>query len=247
MIVSQHATNSTVKLFRNTDQRIDLLLKDWDRRPVKLEEWERVFIKIFDGTREVKEKEADLIDFDRGWYVIDLTHDETGFFALGQYTYCVVIKQYDEATGNTTVEQTRMLWTNQDYGSQAPLKVLEGPLPQQPEALTVAIPNTILSGFYATSALKGAMQVRNLTGVHSIVIVLDEYVGDVLVEATLDPDVPATDQDWTLVSTTSYAAPADGDTATTGTQHISVTGNYHWLRLKFTSTTGLTGITYRNV
>lgn len=238
MIVSQHYTNSAMKLFRNTDQRVDLLLKDWDRRPIKFEEYQHVWIKIYDGTREIAEKEAVLLNWDKGHYAVDFTTTDTASFQLGQFTYCILVKDID--ADGSTVLATRMLYTNQDYGAHSPLTVIEGPLPLQPEAEVVDVPTTILSDYYATSALKGALQVTNPMGVHSVALVLNNYTGIVTVEASPDLDIPATDQDWVSARSVTY-------TAETSTQHIGFTGNYNWVRFKFNSIIGLTSISYRNV
>lgn len=248
MIVSQHYTNSTVKLFRNTDQRVDLLLKDWDRRPVKLEVWERIFIKVFDGQREIMTKEAELQSFDKGHYALDFTKAETAAFPLGQIAYCIVINEYADTlpdqpiasiTPAPTVLKTRMLWSNQEYGAQAPLIILEGPLPQQAEATVVPVPTTQLSSLYPTSALPGAAQATNPEGVHTAVLNLNAYTGTVIVEGSLDADIPASDEDWAPVDTETY-------TAQTGNVALTFLGNYNWVRLSFDNVMGLDGITYRN-
>ena len=233
MIVSQHYTNSLVKLFRNIDQRVDLLLKDWDRHAIKLEDTQTVRMKIFDNATEIMTKDATLIDFDRGQYALDFTASDTGNLVVGQFTYCIVI--YDSQT-----HETRMLFTNQDYGAAAPLAVLEGPLPVQAEALSIdptVLP--ILSDFYTTSALKGAAQTNNRTGVHSLTLVLANYTGAMTIEGTLDEDIPMTDDSWTTAKTVTYVAQ-------TGTIHETFTANYNWVRLKFTTNTGITSISYRN-
>jgi hypothetical protein len=233
MIVSQHYTNSLVKLFRNTDQRVDLLLKDWDRRPLKFEEWEIITFKLFDGTREIMSKAANLVDFDRGQYVLEFTRAQTGALDLGEYQWCIIVH-------DTELDTTRMLWTNQDYGAQAPCKVLEGPLPQQAEAQSIdPVTLSALSQAFVSSALKGAAQMTNPSGVHSLVLVLANYTGVLTVEATLDLDIPASDDDWVTAASATYAG-------STGTIHIPFTGNYNWVRLKFTSKTGINSISYRN-
>jgi hypothetical protein len=229
MIVSQHYTNSLVRLFRNTDQRIDLLLKDWDRRAVKFEEWQHVWFKLYDGTREIMEKEAELIDFDKGHYVLEFSKLDTGSLELGNFSWCIVVK-------DTDLDTTSMLWTNQDYGAHAPCNVIEGPLPIQPEATIIDL--TGLTDL-VSSALPGAAQTTNPAGVHSLVFKLDAFTGSIDVEGSLDADIPATAESWVPITAFEYATQ-------TGTHHESVVGNYNWIRLKFSGITGLDEVAYRN-
>lgn len=234
MIVSQHYTNSLIKVFRNTDQRIDMLLKDFDRRPVKFEEYEQIWFKMFDGEKEILEVEVELNDFDRGWYFLTLTQSQTGSLRIAQYSYCIVVK---DAQANTT----RLLYTNQDYGAAAPLQVFEGPLPALAPAQAIDPLDLTLAGGigYISSALVGAAQVNNPQGVHSIVLTLEAYTGTFKIQTSLDPDIPVDFSQWVDTTEIEYL----GETST---QHVPLTGNYNWVRLVFSSTEGLSAITFRH-
>jgi hypothetical protein len=233
MIVSQHYTNSLVRLFRNTDQRVDVLLKDWDRRPIKLEEWEHVVFKLFDGEKEVLEKDCELIDWDRGHYVLSLTTGETGGLNLGDHSWCIIIRDVE-------AETTRMLYTNQDYGAVAPARVIEGPLPALAPVIDIALDDlSPLDSMFYSSALKGAAQMNNPAGIHSLVLNLGNYHGAVRIEASLDMEVPLDDAQWVAIETTPYYG-------TTGTEHLSFVGNYRWVRFVFSTIEGINSISYRN-
>ena len=234
MIVSQHYTNSLVKLFRNTDQRIDMLLKDYDRRPVKFEEYEQIWFKLFDGEREIMEVELQLNDFDRGWYYLDLSAAQTGSLNIMQYSYCMVVK-------DTVADTTRLLYTNQDYGAHSPLEVFEGPLPSLAPAQDLPVEDftNVGGGEYVSSALVGAAQVNNPQGIHSFVITYENYTGNVLVQGSLDEDIPVDFSGW-------LPAHEIDLTDVTETQHMTVTGNYNWVRIIFTPIDGVTAVTYRN-
>lgn len=235
MIVSQHYTNSLIKVFRNADQRIDMLLKDFDRRPIKFETYEHIWFKLFDGERELLELELTLNDFDRGWYYLDLTASQTASLSIGQYSYCVVVK-------DTEADTTRLLYTNQDYGAASPLQVYEGPLPALAPAQIIDPGDLtdIGEGNYISSALVGAAQVNNPQGIHSLVLTLDDYTGTLVVQGCLDPDIPVDFSGWADVHTEEFAAVTD-------TVHLTITGNYSWLRLTLSPTLdGIAAITYRN-
>lgn len=234
MIVSQHYTNSLIKVFRSADQRIDMLLKDFDRRPVKFEEYEHLWFKLYDGDREILEVELALNDFDRGWYFLDLTAAQTASLRIAQYSYCIVVK-------DTVANTTRLLYTNQDYGAASPLQVYEGPLPALAPAQD--IDPTELTGMgseFVSSALVGAAQVNNPQGIHSLVLTLEDYTGTLTVQGCLDTDIPVDFTGWAEAHVEEF-------TAATGTVHLSITGNYNWVRLIFSPTmTGVSAITYRN-
>lgn len=231
MKTSSHATDPTIRLFRNTDQRLDILIKDIDRRPVLLDTTEQVRLRVFNRLNQVVlDVPAIEENYEKGHFQIKLTRAQTGALALGDHRWCMIAV-------NTDTDDVRLLHTDQWYGASAPLKVIEGPEPRLPAATQID-PQGLTGG--KTSALPGAAQTINLSGVHSVALGLDEFTGSVYVDATLDIAIPESDDEWTEISVTAYEN-------VTGTRHISFTGNYTWVRLKFTSLTGLTQITYRNL
>lgn len=239
MHVSQHYTQSLIKLFRNTDQRVDLLLKDWDKRPIKFEEYEQVWFKLFDGVKEVMEVEAELLNFDRGHYIVEFDRADTGLLPLGrEYSWCIIVK-------DTQADTVRQLFTDLTYGAAAPLHVLEGPLPAEPEALNFDLETLTAMGEdgWVTSALVGGAQLINPNGVHSIVLNTQEFAGIITVEGSLDSELSMTPGNWFNILTEDFTAEGD---AITGTHHIGFAGQYNWFRLKFSTTVGLGTMTYRN-
>ncbi len=230
MITSSHATNPLIRIFRNSDQRIDVLLKTIDRTAVILQVNEVIRFRVFDREhRKLLQSDCQISDLSRGHYYTQLSAEQTGGFPLGLYTWDMVIF-------NSTDNTEKLIFADKDYGANSPLRVLEGPVPDELPSQTIN-PETLTNGL--TSALVGAAQTRNLEGVHSIVLALDDYTGTVVVNATLDDDIPM-GEEWTPVVTEDLAA-------VTGNHHIAVTGHYTWLQIYFSTTTGLTNITYRNL
>lgn len=231
MITSNHAANPLIQLFRNTDQHLDILIKTIDRRPVFVAEVETIRFKVFDKhNRVVLDLEADLENYEKGHFYIDITRAQTGALTLGNYTWCMLIE-------NSETETERLLFTDKAYGPNAPLKVLEGPLPVLAPAMVIEANDLTNS---KTWALPGSAQTINTNGAHSVVLALDEYTGEMVIQASLDPDIPQTDGEWTNVSTSELED-------VTGNHHVGFSGNYTWVRFIFSTTVGLNKITYRNL
>jgi hypothetical protein len=228
MILSQQATNPSLRVFRNTDQKIDILVKTIDRTPVLIDDDQIINFRVYDrANHEVISVEAVLENYDKGHYSIELSKVITGSLELGNYTWAMVLVSDD---------LERLLYTDKDYGANAPLRVVEGPMPPQPAAIQIST-ESLTGG--ATGALKGAAQVANPLGVHSLVLGLDDYFGTVTVEATLDRDIPQLDSEWTPIKLVEYTSEFD-------LHHIGFVGNYTWVRVLFSDEIGLKTISYRN-
>lgn len=232
MITSQHATNPLIRLFRNTDQRLDILAKTIDRRPLLFSATEEVHFKVFDKHNQtVIDVVAELEDFEKGHLFVIINRTQTGALQLGNYSWCMLVM-------DTLDGSSRLLFTDQNYGPNAPLKVLEGPLPPQEEAL--AIDPAALINNTTTSTLVGAAQTTNISGVHSVVLGLTNYTGSMTVQATLDVGIPEADSEWTEVSVTEFEDVSEA-------RHVGFIGNYNWVRLIFSTAMGLDSISYRNL
>lgn len=70
------------------------------------------------------------------------------------------------------------------------------------------------------------------SGLQSVRFVLDDFVGTITIQATLDPD-PETDGQWFDV----YEFPDDSSATSANISH-SITGNFTWMRARVTGFTG---------
>lgn len=233
MITSAHYTNSEIKILRGTDQRIDLLLKNYDRQAVLLEEWQTVNFHLYDRKgKELLKVAAELYDFPRGHYVINLSKAFTSSLVLGHdYSWCCTVEDSEADT-------VRMLHSNRDYGSHAPAIIAEGPTPAREETISIALDTLSQS---KSQALKGAAQVSNFSGVHSLVFDLTEYTGTITVQASVDDGMPTVDDEWVNVT-------SEDIEDVTGLHHMGFTGNFMWVRFVLSTETGVGDtITYRNL
>ncbi len=167
----------------------------------------------------------------KGHFKFSFTKNETSALVIGQdYSWCCTV----ENSGNSTV---RMLHANRDYGTHSPAMILEGPVPLRQESQIITVGSLSQN---ASSALVGAAQVANFSGVHSLVFGLDDYTGTIVVQATIDDNIPDTEQEWTTISTTELEEE-------TSNKHIGFVGNYMWVRFIVSTTTGIDSISYRNL
>lgn len=230
MITHALFNNPELRIHRSTNQVVDILARNIDRRAVQLPERASVNFRLYDDNQiEIMTTEASLVNADKGHYQFTLSINQTSVLDINRsYTWCVTVNNDDDV---------RLLHSDRDYGSHAPVVVVEGPVPVRQEAQTITVESFTDN---RSSALKGAAQVANNTGTHSFVVPLSDYTGDISVEATIDDGIPLTENDWVEVYSESLEE-------FTGNRHIGFVGNFVWVRIVFTNTDGVEDITYRNL
>ncbi len=231
MIVSAHYTNTEIKLVRGTDQKVDFLVKNYDRHPVPLGTNQLVF-RIYDRfNNEIYTSNASIINEDKGHYAVEIPKISTTLFKVGEiYSWCAT---FVDALNETE----RMLFANRDYGTHSKLTVMEGPRPLREEVQVIDIDS--LSQL-RSSALKGAAQVGNYAGNHSFVFNLEDFTGTITIQATIDEDIPVIPSEWVDLDEIDLVD-------FTGNRHISFNGNYYWVRFILSTDTGVTSVNYQNI
>ncbi len=231
MITSRHSMNPLIKVFRHTDQQLDFLIKNIDRKPVLLNRGDIVSLLIFDSTnREIHRQELETMNFDKGHMAVMLSRHDTGKFPLGNnYSWCLLLENEADCI-------KRILYSDRDYGGHSPMRVLEGPKPDRPNVITIDT-SRLTNGL--TGALAGAAQTINTSGVHTILLKMEEYTGLVRMEATLDVDIPRHADEWTQVFEEDFSI-------VTEERLFNIVGNYQWVRFYFSAIDGVEA-KYRNL
>ncbi len=230
MVTHSAYGRSTFKLFRRVDNDFDFLVRDIDRQPVVLPG--AMMFHIWDDTgSSLLSLPLTVANSARGHYRLSIPAADTTSIRSGIYVWSVT---------NENSSITKLLYTNQDYGSQGILEVAEGLLePVEAPYEIEAEAMTPLGGDLHSSSLPGSLLVNNLTGNHSMVAHLEGYTGRIIIKATLDEQPPAADNDWVDVHTEVF-------TNVTGGISVNFQGNFTFVKFVASNAEGFTKITYRN-
>ncbi len=229
MLTSQHGTNAIIKIFRGVDQKIDLLIRDYDRKSVLLEDEEIVMFHVYDKNKERKLFiEAELLNYEKGHYAINVNKAQSKSLMIGDYKWCITID-------TETPETSKMLYSNRDYGSLAPLIVTQGPYEEVIEGVD------ILGDFIGNESqnLMGSYHIFDSNGVQSFVMNCDGFTGNVDILGTIDDTPPVSNLEWANIYSTTL-------TNKIGTHHIGVSGNYKWLKMVLNNTINIETVDYRS-
>jgi hypothetical protein len=216
-------SRSDIYFAKNVTNDIDFLLKDIDRKPVVLTETLVLRVADREAGKVLLTVPLTLTDPVKARYQATVPPIAIEDFALGFYSYSVTRR---DASG-----AERLLFSDRGRTETGYVEVREGPLPPETTAFTITpedlypLDADLLSGAYP-----GAAVVGNIEGVMSFAIYGNHFTGTVVVEASLDAEVPTDEAGWFPMAATSY-------TDLTGVSGFSLEANVTWVRFKVTDKT----------
>jgi hypothetical protein len=221
---------STFKLFRKVQNDFDFLVRDIDRQPVVLP-GALLFHVWDDGGTSLLSLPLTLVNPKRGHYRLTISADDTHAIRSGIYVWSVT---------NEINAITKLLYTNQDYGSQGILEVSEGVLEPIDDPYTLDPDSmTQLSGELYSSPLPGAMRNNNRTGNHTVLAYLTDFTGRLTIQASVEEQAPTDEAGWVNVDTVLWANQ-------TGVIPVNFQGNFTYVKFSITDAEGFTKLVYRN-
>jgi hypothetical protein len=235
-MLNNYPVNRTdFRLVRGVVNEIIFFVRDIDRKPVSLAAADSLTINIVDPHAETLLMSRDLTVFDlaKGIYQLSTLPSEMDTWPTGPLRWSIAHNR--QSAGIV------LLWTDLNYSPFSSLRVTDSPTPGPTPTKTLAWSefSPLINGKYYSSSLVGAAQDGYVNGMQSFVVSLVDFTGAIQIDATLVSQ-PTTDEgDWFEVDHIDY-------TALTGNTVIDVQGNYLWLRMVVTMTSGaLTQVTYK--
>ncbi len=230
MITQNAYGRSTFKLFRKVQNDFDFLVRDIDRQPVALP-GALLFHVWDDSGTALLSLPLTVVNAQRGHYRLTIAADDTAAIRSGIYVWSVT---------NENNAITKLLYTNQDYGSQGILEVAEGMLePVDDPYVMDRLTMTPLAGDLYSSALPGALRVNNDTGNHTVVAYLNHYTGRLKIEASVDEQAPVDETGWVEIQSTAWEDRS-------GTVAVNFQGNFTFVKFSITDAQGFVKLVYRN-
>lgn len=234
MLMNYAVNRTDITLYRNVDNEIDIMVKNIDRKPIAFANCSAT-IHILDSRNErlLMSRDLDVVDEDEGHLRFAVSGDEAAALPKKSLSFSVVMTKADNST--------TMLFTDRHRQASGVVHVTDGPLPDPIAPIEVLwdefLPRN--NAFYAGS-YKGAAMVSNESGLHSVVVYLDNFSGTFSVEGSLELTATQADDDWFEVATETFVTE-------TGAVHISFEGNLMWVRFKVVPGAGaFTSLIYRN-
>lgn len=214
-----HPDNRTdFRVFRHTDNEIDFLIKNFDRRIVPVSNGSLV-VHIMDSksSRVLLTRPLTIVDASKGWARLFLTGVEVGDLPIETLIYAVVWTRADGVQVPC--------YTDRDRRCSGYIHVENGPIPAPAEPLYLATDDfTPISGRLVSGALAGAATSGNQTGQHSLMLRFNDFSGEVLIQGSLVRQPSSTAMDWFDVRKETFSRK-------TGNHHMAFEGNLIWVRI----------------
>jgi len=237
--------NRNLKIYRGTDSRIDIQLKNCDQKPISVDNSYLVFNLVVKETqRLVVKKDFVLVPdgasgLEKGRAHVMLTKEEMQGLEAGYYQYSVVIEQRQYNGAEYKVTSSRSTYIDSQYGAFATLEVYGDVAGEPQTSLEVTEytyvypfatgdsdpPYNIFSLIDANPHTNTALSSHTFQFYHST-----DYTGRIKIQGSLDEsadpfnwvDIP---DEYIEPGTNSFTT--DGDTAT----YKTVAGKWKWFRV----------------
>lgn len=216
------------RLLRGVKNEIVFFVRDIDRKPVTLAAGDSLTINIVGEDALLMTRNLTVVDSTKGIYQLATLPSEMDTWPTGPIRWSML---YNRSATNDSV----MLWTDLSYSPYSYLYLTDGPLPGPAPTATIlwADLSMLLTNNYYSQSLSGAAQDGYYNGVQTFVYTMTGFTGTVEIDATMiaQPDLSAESSDWFSVDSVTYSN-------FTGNASRNVVGNYLWLRMIVTPTSG---------
>jgi len=240
------------KLTKGVTTEVMFFIKDVDRKPVTISQMSNTGVTAlrvvitdentgdlllgtqtpFDPNAVVDAKSilvpAPGITPDKGVWMLKLDKLDIVDWPLGMLRYSIIMDRTDDQV---------MLYSDRGYGPYSQLQVLNGPFPAPREAETILPGDMVFLGPSRYSgAYRGAANVGNISGQHSIVAKLTGFKGSITLQGSLENSPSQNDADWFYANVTNSMSgtitngTVTFNSPTDGPVYIAAIGNYMWMR-----------------
>lgn len=208
------------RMFRHTDNEIDFLLKNFDRRVIDVTDGAfHITVISGDEKRVLMRRQLTIVDAKLGWVRLFATGDEVATFPVETLLYAVVWRRSDG------VEVP--CYTDRDRKITGYIEIQSGPLPYPREPYVLSVEDfTPSERFLMSTHLPGPVRVGNIMGAMSAVFRCSDFRGNVIIEASMHEQPSSIHTDWFEVHREEY----DRVHGFTGKTHVGFEGNFQWVR-----------------
>ena len=229
--------NRNLKIYRSTDNRIEIRVKNGDQRAANIGDNALVFTLVaLDSQKLVMKKDCVVRDSQLGIAFVELTKRDMLELEEGFYQYNLSLETRDiveSGQHDYLVSAKKPLYVDSQFAAISNVEVvgdLNGEVKPSVEILEFIYVNPIGLGepestFFFSSIMDANPLTSTPQSLHTFQFYFTDYTGRVDIEASLDPQ-GATPKTWSMVKT--FEIEED----TTGTVYENVVGKYTWFRVR---------------
>lgn len=229
--------NRNLKIYRSTDNRIEVRVKNGDQRAANIGNNALVFTLVaLDTQKLVIKKDCVVRDSQQGIAFVDLDQLAMTDLEEGFYQYNLTLETRDTIESgqhNYRVTAKKPLYVDSQFGAVSNLEIvgdLSGEFTPSVEILEFIYVNPIGLGevedtFFFSSIIDANPVTTTPQSLHTFQFYFTDYTGRVDIEASLDAQ-GATPQTWSVIRSTEYTE------ETTGTAYENIIGKYNWFRVR---------------
>ena len=224
MITSFHHTRSDFKVFWNIDNVIDFFVRDYDRKIKSVGNETYVIIITHPKTGKLLSQNVlSIVDAAAGHLQLTILAADTLALPIGNLRYSITVN-----SGGLT----KLLYTDRDHGPQSTLEVKYGPLPAIIDPTYIHLSDfAMIDGGLRAGSYVGPSNLSDGSDMRTFLISTTNFSGQIAFEAAVTENVPSTLSDWFVAHTENFVS-------LTGTRTANIQGNYSWIRLVLTQTSG---------
>lgn len=220
--------NGNVKLHRNLSNKLDVSIRNMDKKPVKTFSRNlRIFIINYENDEMMLSKLAEVVDEPKGEYRFVFSPGDIERWDAGLYRYSMILEDEDG--------DEYPLYVDSEQNAVGILELIDRAVPNaQPSILISKDDFTIKSSTtdtFIAERYKGNAQGNFQKALHTISIKTDNFTGKFWVQASLE-DNPVSDSEWFDVHIGNVTPYIDfnGDT---GTSAYNFKGSFVWIRFVY--------------
>lgn len=228
--------NRTLKIYRGVDNRIDIQVRNSDQKAIDITGYTPVISIVNREESLILKKDATVVSLTTGRVYVDLLETELWNIEPGFYKYSVHLESRTADGDNYVVNERKPAFTDSQYGVFATLEVygsIKGePLPvkEYRNFLRTSPASVGETGddFYTSTLIEAGYETTRSQGLHTFAIYLNNYTGNLKLEASLDDSADPTN--WSELNSFDFSDQ--------NLLYHNVEGKWKWFRFVHTPSAG---------
>jgi len=210
-----------VKVYKGIDNVLQFRLLNADQRPVDTAGYIPKFVAIDDNNMLAIEKDGVIQDDEsssiRGLFTVTLTENDLMQFEQQYLKYNIYLED--------AAQQNILTYSHSNFDNNATIFIDTGAFPNPKPSLSLSEFRQENTGsvYWFTGAVDAQPNINSNEALHSAAIYADSFVGDIIVQGTLDPQV-SEGTSWADIQQVIFTG------TETEPKPVNVTGNFSYFR-----------------
>jgi hypothetical protein len=228
--------NKNLKIYRGSDNRIDLQVKNSDQKSISYVGYIPVLVLTNEENKQAFKKDAVIVDASIGRAYVTITQEELWDIDPGFYNYSLIFEARTSVEDDYLVTETKPGFMDSQYGASAVLEILEnvqGKVTASTETKNFLKTSPATVGededtFYTSSLIDARYEVSYAQSNHTFVYYMNNFTGNVRLEASLSES--SDPSEWSEISSFDFTDQ--------GIYYHNIVGKWRWFRIIHTPQAG---------